>query len=116
MLANGRDGNRSGVRPLTSLVVSQKNWNVRFSMSRNSGVNSGGLGRSAGVGEGAAGSCAIGPGVVVRLGSFGWPARVCNRHQQYAIARNESNGRKKNFIRSQEGVSSSDIDTVSPRR
>ena len=39
--ANGRDGKRSGVIPLTSLVVSQKNWNVRFSMSLNSGGNAG---------------------------------------------------------------------------
>ena len=40
-LANGRDGKRSGVRPLVSLVVSQKNWKVRRSMSRNNGDSSG---------------------------------------------------------------------------
>src|SRR3546814_6208950 len=41
MDANGRDGKRSGVIPLTSLVVSQKNWKVRFSMSLNSGGSAG---------------------------------------------------------------------------
>src|SRR3546814_12520589 len=38
---NGRDGKRSGVIPLTSLVVSPKNWKVRFHMSLKSGGRDG---------------------------------------------------------------------------
>src|SRR5690606_14696894 len=64
MLANGRDGNRSGVSPLTSLVVSQKNWKVRRSMSRNSGGSSGGPGGSSSRGSGSGSTtCGIGPGL-----------------------------------------------------
>src|SRR5690606_29554354 len=64
MLANGREGKRSGVSPFTSLVVSQKNWNVRRSMSRNSGGSSGGPGGSSGGGSGSGSTtCGIGPGL-----------------------------------------------------
>src|SRR3546814_16515613 len=41
MDANGRDGKRSGVIPLTSLVVSQKNWKVRFAMYLKRGRSAG---------------------------------------------------------------------------
>jgi len=63
MLANGRDGKRSGVSPFFSLVVSQKNWKVRRSMSRNRGGSSGGpAGFSASGAGGSGATCSIGPG------------------------------------------------------
>src|SRR5690606_3945220 len=92
MLANGREGKRSNVSPFCSLVVSQKNWNVRRSMSRNSGGSSGRGGRSGSTGSiritsglGGGGSAASGAGVSCRQPASrnSAPARATMQRCQY---------------------------------